>query len=441
MHPVMALRNLDTLQKEIVSILSRVGIGMSQTDIVAKLTSRASQPTVSRAMAKLVADGIVIKTGETRGASFDLSPAASWFSKAPHYRPEVPYDPERIGGYVPNMTTWLPTEQLARMRAAAEGVNQALDASTYSKAIAERFLIDLAWASSNLEGNTYTYLDTEVLLQYGQKASGHELAEATMILNHKHAISELLDSVGRPVLNPQFAARIHAMLLRDLISPEDLGRVRGNPVKIQGSSYQPSGDRTQFTQDLGQLLWKAEQVEDPFEASFLLLTGFSYLQAYIDGNKRMGRLMANVPLLWQGLPPISFMGIDRSAYLSGLILFYELGDASLMAGAVADAYEETSKNYTAAVATRRVPKSVELRERRRIDEAIRTIVEDGIPEDDVRSFASDYFQDLNDEDRDHLVGLVAEIITAITPENAGAWSVDPDRVAAYISGRSKTHGT
>ena len=52
-----------------------------------------------------------------------------------------------------------------------------------------------------------------------------------------------------------------------------------------------------------------------------MLAGLSYLQAYIDGNKRMGRLMANVPLLWHGLPPISFIGINRSAYWSGLIIF------------------------------------------------------------------------------------------------------------------------
>ncbi|SIQ05859.1 Fic/DOC family protein [Rhizobium sp. RU20A] len=439
MHPIIALRQLDDLQKQIVTLLLRSPNGLAQKDVIAKLANSVSQPTISRAMAKLIENDIVEKTGETRSSLYKLSEAATWFAKPPHHRPEKPYEPHRIGGYIPNVTAWLPVEQRNRMTLAAQGVNQALDASTYSREIAQRFLIDLAWASSSLEGNTYSYLDTEVLLQYGQKATGHDLEEATMILNHKHAIDELIENVGRPVLDQKFASRIHAMLLRDLISPEDLGRVRGNSVRIQGSSYRPEGDAYQLSSDLGQLLWKAEQVEDPFEASFVLLTGLSYLQAFIDGNKRMGRLMSNVPLLWKGLPPISFIGVDRNAYLSGLILFYELGDPSLIAEAVVDGYVENSKNYAAAVATRRVPRSIEFRERTRIDHLVARIVDDQIDETDARSAALEFFADLEEEDREHLAQIVESIIAAISPENAYAWRVDPEKVEAYLN-RGRRNG-
>jgi hypothetical protein len=46
-------------------------------------------------------------------------------------------------------------------------------------------LIDLSWASSRLEGNTYSLLDTERPIHAGQEAAGKNAKETQMILNHK----------------------------------------------------------------------------------------------------------------------------------------------------------------------------------------------------------------------------------------------------------------
>ncbi|MEK7996241.1 MAG: Fic family protein [Planctomycetota bacterium] len=343
------------------------------------------------------------------------------------------YDPARIGGYVPNETKWLPAQILERFESAAAGVMHQLDASTYSRQIAERFLIDLAWASSNLEGNTYNYLDTEVLVQYGEKAVGHELIEATMILNHKHALTELLANVDRPQWDVRFASRLHAMLMRDLISPEDLGRIRAHDVKIGASSYRPSTSHSELAEGLGSLLWKAEQTTNPFEASFFLMTGFSYLQAFADGNKRMGRVMSNVPLLAQGKPPMSFIGIDRANYLSGLIAFYEIGDLSLLAETVAAAYEQAAPSYTAAVATQRVPRSIDLRERQRIEEEIRHLIVERVDPKDAEPSIRNRFGDLAEVDQAAIVESITAILPKITPENAAAWGVGSEDAEAYRS--------
>jgi len=40
------------------------------------------------------------------------------------------------------------------------------------KRILERLLIDLSWASSHMEGNTYNLFETERLIRFGQEASG-----------------------------------------------------------------------------------------------------------------------------------------------------------------------------------------------------------------------------------------------------------------------------
>ena len=65
-------------------------------------------------------------------------------------------------------------------------------AGTYGRAILNRLLIDLSWASSNLEGNTYTLLDTRQLVERGKAAQGKAAAETQMILNHKAAIELLV---------------------------------------------------------------------------------------------------------------------------------------------------------------------------------------------------------------------------------------------------------
>jgi hypothetical protein len=102
---------------------------------------------MSRLVSKLLNLGIIVKSGETLGALFSLSREASWFSVPPQLRPEVPYDPKRIADYTPNQTRWLPPAAADPFHGAAVGVEHQLDASTYSRQIAERFLIDMAWAS------------------------------------------------------------------------------------------------------------------------------------------------------------------------------------------------------------------------------------------------------------------------------------------------------
>lgn len=431
MHPIAALRELTPMEKEVVDFLSRSKRPMSQVDVRKKIRSAPSQPTLSRVFTNLISNGIVVKTGETKGAKFELSDVASHFAIPPQLRQPVMYDPDRIGDYVPNKTRWLPPAIADRFTQAAHGVMHQLDASTYSRQIAERFLLDLSWASSALEGNTYDYLATEVLLKYGTEATGHDLIEATMILNHKRALEELLENVENPNLDQRFASRIHAMLMRDLISPEDLGRVRASTVRITATSYQPESDRARLSADLGGLLWKAEQITDPFEASFVLLTGLSYLQAFVDGNKRMGRVFCNVPLLAQGLPPISFIGIDRGNYLSGLIAFYETADTSLLAETMADAYEASAPSYAAAVATHRRPRGVEIRERMRIQEIIGRLMEVQVPPDDAKEQISAFFGDLSEDDRSILMKNVTEVLAKITPENSAAWDIDADKADEY----------
>src|SRR5690606_27058570 len=89
-------------------------------------------------------------------------------------RPPVEYKKEFVDRYVPNKTFYLGDTDRARLRDAGAPGGDALPAGTYARRILERLLVDLAWASSRMEGNTYDILETERLIRLGEEATGKD---------------------------------------------------------------------------------------------------------------------------------------------------------------------------------------------------------------------------------------------------------------------------
>ena len=77
----------------------------------------------------------------------------------------------------------------------------------WARRIYSRLLIDLSWNSSRLEGNTYSLLETERLLELGEAADGKDALEAQMILNHKAAIELLVEQADEIGFNPSLTFR------------------------------------------------------------------------------------------------------------------------------------------------------------------------------------------------------------------------------------------
>ncbi len=429
MHAILVIRNLTPQERAVMEALLRSPGPVSQRELMSRMRDAPSQATMSRVMSGLIGRGLLIKEGETRGARFSLTPNARRVATDPRRRTPIPYDPDRIGGYVPNETHWLPEKAAVRMRDAVEQAGgQRLDASTYSRAIAERFLIDLSWASSNLEGNTYDHLSTEMLIKYGESASGRDRLETAMILNHKAAISSMVEGLEGAFPDAGTIQRRHVLMMRDLLDPADLGTVRRGAVQISATSYRPSSDHVLLTVGLSDLLAKAGRVEDPFEASFLLLAGLSYLQAFGDGNKRMGRLLSNEPLLRAGLPPLSFIGIDKTPYVLGLIEFYETGATGLLGDAIAASYETTTPDYVQSLTVQRVPHAIELRERARIANTLERVFRDRIPDTEIPALVDKVFGELDGTDRVKMVEILSETADRASPASAFLYGVTEEDI-------------
>jgi len=321
-------------------------------------------------------------------------------------RTPVEYQREWVESYRPGVTWYF--SQADRMRLTAMGATDAagLPAGTYGRSILERLLIDLSWASSRLEGNTYTRLDTRELILRGSVATGRDLAETQMILNHKRAIETLLDGQDMLELSGFTVRGIHGILSENLMSdPADEGRTRQRAVFIGGSVYRPLNVPDLIESSLTQVLAMANAIPDAFERSLFLLVHLPYLQPFADVNERTARLVANIPLLQQNLCPLTFVDVPPNEYALAVLGVYELARVELLRDLYLWAYERSTREYSAVQRSLVQPDPLRTRHRETLHELVRHVVRnphldplDCVSEFSERSAAPD--------DREPLRGLM-----------------------------------
>ena len=243
----------------------------------------------------------------------------------------VSYNPDFLRSYIPNVSSFL-WEFREKIGEATRNIEPmaTLDYMKNRRAI-ENLLIDLSYTSSKMEGNTYSYLDPEVLIKYNEEAEWKKQEETQMILNHKVAIEYIIDGKNMFHLTKSEFCELHALLGKWLIHDTYLGIFRTTPVQIGGSRYLPPDIPSLIEWEFSLFLEKLRQIENPLEQSLFILIFIPYFQAFIDINKRTSRLSANIPLIAHGLPPISLLQIKERAYIDAILAIYELNDVSLMA--------------------------------------------------------------------------------------------------------------
>jgi Fic/DOC family len=295
-------------------------------------------------------------------------------------RHPVGYRIEVLDAYEPNVTFYLDAalrEQLLGLgRAPVHVATGAVIAGTFARDILNRLLIDLSWASSALEGNTYSRLDTQRLIEHGQAAAGKDALETQMILNHKNAIEYLVHDADRAGVDEPTLLALHA-LLSDGLLPDPMagGRLRRRAVEIGSSVYRPMALPQRLQDVFTVIVERASAIADPFEQSFFLMVHLPYLQPFEDMNKRVSRLAANIPFIRQDLCPLSFIDVPQRAYLEGTLAVYELNRVELLRDVFVWAYERSCQQYAAVRSQLIEPDLFRLRHRVAIGEVIRSLVQ------------------------------------------------------------------
>lgn len=407
--------------------------------------------TLQRHLARLVDDGKLLPVGRARARVYRLAVPEDGVARAGRTQPTIPLSREGreirlevrrpieqrtpvgyvrgfLDGYVPNQTAYLPEslrEKLRRMGRAPVAVH---DAGTYARQILDRLLIDLSWASSRLEGNTYNRLDTQNLIEFGREAEGKDRLEAQMILNHKAAIEMLVDQAEEIGFNRYTLQNLHALLADNLLPAAAAGgRIRRIDVGISDSVFHPLAIPQQIDDFFGVLLDKAAAIEDPFEQAFFVMVHLPYLQPFEDVNKRVSRLAANIPLIKRNLAPLSFVDVPRGEYIEGTLGVYELNRIGLLRDVFEWAYERSCRRYTVIRDVMPEPDPLRLRFRELLQQVIREVVAGGTRRDDPGAIRRLLRPRVEAADLDEVVALVINELHQLHEGNIVRYRLRPSQ--------------
>jgi len=306
--------------------------------------------TIVRDLNKLSDFGLIKKTGKGRNISylestnkllvfFDIN---EYFKKLIDEREII----ERFNFEIFNeLKDILNNEELQELNDLNNGYRKRIKklSSTILKKEFERITIDLSWKSSHIEGNTYSLIDTEILIKENKEAKGHSKEETTMILNHKNALEYISDKKSDfKKITLRKIENIHRLLIKDLNISYG---IRKGLVGITGTRYKSLNNEYQIKEALEKTVDIINKTKDPFIKAIIALAMISYIQPFEDGNKRTARLLTNAIFLANNFCPLSFRSINESDYKKAMILFYEQNSIRFLKKLFIQQFKFAIENY------------------------------------------------------------------------------------------------
>jgi hypothetical protein len=393
---------------------------------------QSSPSTVDRRIDRLITSGLIERHGNKRAARYTAHGPLDLLEAPYQQRKPVDYNFDTLDKFTPNEDGFFDDAERAQLLKAGE-MPGGTRLDLFMHRVFERFMVDLSYASSKMEGNTYSLLDTEKLLVDGESDNKKTIEEARMLLNHKQTIVYLMENASELEISSREIKNIHSLLSQGLVAPGEPGKLRQKIVEITMTSYKPIDTPAVIEDRFRLLIEKARAIKDPFDQSLFLMAHISYLQPFIDVNKRTGRLSANIPMIAAGLCPISYRDINAVSYKSGLLLFYETQDISALRDAFYLGYigsAERLKLY--ASEPRRQVSGIEVVYDRAIKSAVRMAVrraiEDGANIDDT---VEKVLASAPASDREAITKHVAELLEHVEPDSAVIYDLLPSEVEQY----------
>lgn len=321
-----------TIDIEILQFLHYHSLA-NRAEIMAGLTKAPSDSTMKRLLSAAVKEGNIEKAGRGPATKYKLTPQAhvtmpldlaTYFDKDIDEREvQESFNFDLIRDVLPKVEIFT-KEELEVLNAAQMEFVKNTEGMTdleYRKEM-ERLGVDLSWKSSQIEGNTYSLLETERLLKDKQTASGKTKEEAIMLLNHKDALDFVLDIPDYlKELSVHRIENLHSILTKEL--EVDRMKIRHRRVGITGTNYRPLDNEFQIREALEDTCTLVNGKDNVFEKALLTLVLLSYIQAFVDGNKRTARITSNAVLIANGYCPISFRTVDSIDYKKAMLMFYE----------------------------------------------------------------------------------------------------------------------
>ena len=341
------------IETEILQVLHYHPLA-NRAEIASFLSNAPSDSTMKRLLAAAVSKELIEVHGKGPATKYTLSPQAhitmplnidTYFEKDVDEREmQESFNFGLIKEILPKVSLFS-DEEMAALNAAQQTFREHLSDMSdleYRKEM-ERLGVDLSWKSSQIEGNTYSLLETERLLKERQTAQGKTKEETIMLLNHKDALDFILDT---PDYLQEMTVRriedIHYLLTKELGVDRNIRRRR---VGITGTNYRPLDNEFQIKEALEDTCALINDRTNVFEKALLALVLLSYIQAFADGNKRTARITSNAILIANGYCPISFRTVDSVDYKKAMLMFYEQNNISAFKRIFIEQFEFAVKTY------------------------------------------------------------------------------------------------
>jgi len=183
--------------------------------------------------------------------------------------------------------------------------------------------------STALEGNTLSLGDTHFVLQEGLTISGKPIKDHLEVIGHAHAIELLYQCLNEP-LTKSIVFELHKAVqtehVTDIYKPYGAWKVEPNgthTVAPDGRQVfieyaMPASVPVLMTEIID--FTNATGVDNGLKATAhevysKIHMGIVHVHPFWDGNGRVARLLANIPLLKAGLPPLTIPEEHRRSYL------------------------------------------------------------------------------------------------------------------------------
>jgi prophage maintenance system killer protein/DNA-binding IscR family transcriptional regulator len=344
---------IDSRDQKILDFLKKAG-ACSSKEVHDNVDISVSYATLKRILSKLTNENFISSVGKGKGTKYTISPTFELIEPIDiekYYEKEIDerdvkeeFNFSLVNEVIANHSvfTEVELEKLNGLQDKFQNNISQLSDIEYRKEF-ERLAIDLSWKSSQIEGNTYSLLETERLLKEKETAAGKTKEEATMLLNHKDALDFIIENPD--YLYPLSVAKIediHSVLTKELSVEQNLRKRR---VGISGTNYRPLDNEFQISEALRNSCEVINSKKNVFEKALLALVLISYIQPFMDGNKRTARIVSNAILMNEKHCPISFRTVDSIDYKKAMLLFYEQNNISSFKGIFINQFEFAVNTY------------------------------------------------------------------------------------------------
>ena len=186
--------------------------------------------------------------------------------------------------------------------------------------------------STGIEGNTLTLGDTMAVLEYGLTVKGKPLKDHQDVVSHAKGVEFVQSLIGRRKITADDLFELHRIVIgeetRDIYRPVGAWKCEDNGtygLEDGKSVYMPYAKADDTPLLMGNWLkafnksFKGVKTQDEALNAYIFAhVSFVRIHPFFDGNGRLARLLANIPVLAAGFPPIVVPSESRLEYIGEL---------------------------------------------------------------------------------------------------------------------------